>query len=1123
MSNRFFKALVLFAFVTFVSFASAQTSNGTIIGTILDAAGSAITGADVKATSVETGAVRETTTNSEGNYRIESVLPGTYDISVSATGFQAQVHKGLVVPGTTIVTADISLKVGQASEVVQVSADNAALNTDNAQIAGTISAIEINNLPVSTLSPYELALTLPGVMPTTQGGITNGVKFEVGGGRPRANNFLIEGQDNNDAGIAGQGLQPENLEAVAEVKVIENNYTAEFGRGSGSVNNTIYKSGSNQFHGALWERHENNVLDAVDKNDHFNGVTKQTKYRENIPGFDVGGPIIRNKLFAFGSYQWDDYRSSANLSVLSIPTAAGLATLKALPANPRLTNLLTAWGSLVGTVNPLNTKPSIPLGPDPATGVDRGTVQVGTVQRNLGNKDNSPELDLTGDYIISQKDTLRLHLIRTSNLVPFDVQNFPSQLPGFDTNENGAAYNAGIAETHIFNSHLVNDLRLSYGRIGFLFGLPASTTSNPLSNQPSVTVSGVTGYGIPAGTVPQGRFHNTYQLQDTLSWTHDKHFFKVGTDLANVRVRDAIPFNFYGSLTFGSDAAGTPYPGSGTSTFTYRGLANLIDDYGGPSTDSVSQNFGSPTARPNLYAQNYFAEDTYRPTSNLSIDAGIRYEYTGAPFNTPATPYPGIDVTQIACFPSATNNCNSRQQATHDSWGPRVGLAYTPYGAAARKTVIRAGFGVFYDVVFMNIIDNIQGTAPAAASPQIFSSGTANKNRGTANWYEQFANLNKNPLPTNSSDPIKNKLLTPRTLHWNLAVEQELPWSSSFTISYVGERGEHLFGQTYLNPYLDNWVALTRTVPTRGSIVMRDNSGDSEYSGLWAALDHKIDHNFLFHASYTWAKSMDDGSEIFTFNNASAYQFSRYPTPRGQSDWGPSAYDHRQRLVLAYTWQPAVWHTEGAMQVLGNIVNRWAISGVTQFQTGSPLNVEDGGPTSSTLLDQDGEGVSNDRPIVSNPRAPLATYAWDDAWQYGTSQGTFCSGPSFWYTSLPCEPVAPSSVHWIIPPPGVHPANPVSRNSLYAPGYQQWDMNIARQFKIHENLNMELRGEFFNIFNHGGVGIQPTAITPSVPNSNLITGILTDAYSNNGTNTFDNAAPVVTGHRHIRLVVKFAF
>ena len=1107
MKNICAKVVVFFLLLT-AAVAGAQTSNGTIIGTVYDSSGSVITGANVTATSIQTGAVRTTTTNSQGNYRIESILPGTYNVSASSTGFETAIHKNLVVPGTSIITANISLNVGKTSSVVEVSADNAQLNTDNAQLAGTISSLEISNLPINSLSPYELALTLPGVMPATQGGMSNGVNFEVGGSRPRANNFLIEGQDNNDTGIGGQGLQPENLEAVAEVKILQDNYTAEFGHGGGSVSNTIFKSGSNQLHGDFWLRTQNNALDAIDKQDHFNGVTSQSKYRENYPGFDVGGPIIRNKLFAFGSYQWDYYRASANLDVLSIPTSAGMAVLKALPSSANLTRLMTAWGSLVGTVNPLNVKPSIALGPNPSTGIDRGTVQIGTYQRNLGASSNAPELDLTSDYIINKKDTLRVHVIRNSFVAPYDVWNSPGQLPGFDSDQNGVAYNTGLVETHVFNQQLVNDIRMSYGRIGFIFGLPASTTSNPLYNQPAVSVANVNGYGIPNST-PQGRFHNTYQLQDTLSWTHGKHFIKVGADIANIRVRDAVPFNFYGTIGFGDDTSATPVVGG--SSFVYKGLANLIDDFGGTSSNSVAQNFGSPTARPNLYSQNYFLEDTYRPLSDLSIDMGLRYEYSGAPFNTPATPYPGIDVTQIACFPSATNDCNSKQQPVYKSWGPRIGLAYSPEVFGMRKTVISAGFGVFYDVVFTNIIDNIQATAPAAASPTIYSNTTANNNRGTASWYEQFANLGKTPLATDSSDPIKNKLLTPMTMHWNLSIQQELPWTTTIQVSYVGERGEHLYGNTYVNPFVNNWYSGSRVVPSRGSILMRDNSVDSQYSGFWAQLDHKVSHSFLFRASYTFAKAMDDGSEIFTFNNQSSYQFSRYPTPRGRTDWGPSAYDHRQRLVLSYTWMPPVWHTQGGMQAISSAVNHWAITGVTQFQSGSPMNVEDG-------YDTDGDGIGNDRPVLGNPKAPMATYAFDDSWYYGASQGTLCSGPSLWYTSLPCEVVTKNDVHWIIPAYGTYPSNPVGRNTLYSPAFQQWDMNIARQFKVREKLTMDLRGEFFNIFNHGEAGIENTTLTGYTS-----PGINTDKWSNNGTNTFYNPDPTVTGHRHIRLMVKFSF
>jgi len=1088
-----------------IAIAGAQTSKGTVVGTITDSTGRTVAGATVTITSVDTGAVRTTTSNGEGTYRIEAVLPGTYNVSGSAAGFQTVVTKGLVVFGTDIKTADIQLQVGKVSDQIEVTADNAAINTDNGQIDGVITEKEINSLPIASLSPYELALTLPGVTSTTQGAMSNGVSFNVGGGRPRANNFLIEGQDNNDTGITGQGFQPENLEAVKEVKVIENSYTAEFGHGAGSVSNMIYQSGANQFHGAAYERLTNSSLDAIDKADHFNNVTTQTKYRENWPGFRIGGPVMKNKLFFFGSYQWDYYRSTANLNVLTIPTANGLATLNQYSGNSRVANLLKAYGGLVGVVNPNLQQPSIALGPDPVTGNDRGTVEMGVVQRNLPAQSNAPEIDLTGDYVRSEKDTLRLRMVRNSFKAPYDVWNEPGQLPGFDSNQDGSSWNAGIEETHVFNSAVVNELRLSYGRIGFTFGLPASTLANPLYNQPAVNIANMTGYGIP-GSMPQGRFHNTYQLQDTISWTHGKHFIKVGADIANIRVRDMIPFNYYGSISFNNDTKPTPAPGD--QSFVYTGLANLLDDFGGGSSASLAQNFGSPIARPSIYSQNYFVQDTYKPLPNLSVDLGFRYEYNGAPFNAPGTPYPGIDMSNIGCYPGNGVTCNMKQQADGSEWEPRLGISYSPNLFDRYKTAIHAGFGVFNDVVFTNIIDNIQASAPNNGSPVLYSTATSNHNRGTGDWYEQFGNLSPNPTPFNLQEPIVNHLLNPRTLHWNLNIEQELPGSNTLEVAYIGERGEHLYGNTELNPFVNNFFGGDRVISSRGNIVARDNSGDSEYAGLWAQFEHKFSHSFLFRGSYTYGRSFDDVSEIFTFNNESSYQFSRYPTPRGTTDWGPSAYDHRQRLVLSYVYQPPVWHTEGAMKVAGNVVNHWQIAGVTQFQTGSPENVEAG-------YDVNGDGIGNDRPVLGNRKAPLTTYAFDDSWYYGASQGGLCSGPSLWWTTNPCEPVTADQVHWIIPAYGTYPAHPVSRNSMYSPGLQQWDVNIQRSFKITERVALDFRGELFNAFNHGNAGIEGTSLISDIP---------TDQWTgDNGTNTFADAAPTVSGHRHTRFFARITF
>jgi hypothetical protein len=269
--------------------------------------------------------------------------------------------------------------------------------------------------------------------------------------------------------------------------------------------------------------------------------------------------------------------------------------------------------------------------------------------------------------------------------------------------------------------------------------------------------------------------------------------------------------------------------------------------------------------------------------------------------------------------------------------------------------------------------------------------------------------------------------------------------------------------------------------------------------------------HLLFRAAYTYSRAEDDGSEIFTFNNESSYASGRYPSDRRVTDWGLSEYDHRQRLVLSYVLNPPVLHTDGAMKVVGNVVNHWSIAGITQFQSGSPENVEVG------ALDVNGDGISNDRPILSNPNAPLTTYAFDDSWNYfdGTSHGTICSGPAFWYTNDPCHVVSPSSVHWIVPPFfGARPSSTIGRNSLISPGFQQWDMNIQRSFTIWRESSLDIRGEFFNIFNHGNAGIE---------NTTLISGVLTDAYSNSGNNIFSNPAPTVNGNRSARIFLRIAF
>ncbi|HEY3928778.1 MAG TPA: carboxypeptidase regulatory-like domain-containing protein [Candidatus Koribacter sp.] len=1074
-------ASLIVVLLAFAFTAMAQTSNGTIAGVVTDSTGAAVTNATVVVTNVQTGETHKAGTNSVGAYRFDSVLPGIYNVAVTAPGFAETKLTNLTVNGSVITSANATVRPG-AQETLTVEAEGQTLQTETGEISNTISTREVQDLPIQGFNPYSLATTLPGVTTVTSVGLTNGTAFSVFGTRPRADNFLIEGSDNNDAGIAGQGLQPENLDAIKEVTFLTNSYDAEWGHGGGSVSNLIFKSGTNNWHGAGWDRILNSSLDANDKSAPIFDSTK-AKYRENLFGFDIGGPVIKDKLFVFGSYQWDKWRSTANLGTLTVPTAAGVAVLQSLEPNTQIANYLQAIGSLRGVSNFTN----IPLGNDPNTDAARPDVQVGDVQRSLPAAYDNPEMDLKGDYLPTQKDTISLRYIKSNFTAPYDIFNYPDQLAGFDTTQYGESHNAGVTWTHNLTNSMLNELRASYGRIGFTFDFTPQTYANPLALGPTIDIAGVSGFGAPSGD-PQGRFHNTYQLQDALSWTKGKHFFKFGFDVENVRVRDAVPFNFYGAIGY------NPAPGTG-----YTGLADYIDDYSGTGNNSVSQNFGSPIVRPNLYEQAYYFQDTWKLRPNLTVNYGLRYEYSGAPAND--LPYPAMNMANW-------DDIATRTKEIPDSgeFGPRFGFAYTPrfwqslFGD--NKTVIRGGFGIFYDGIFTNIVDNIQASSPNAASPQIFA--PASGGRGYSQWSTGFQFLDPTPSPFGTADPITPHLLSPETLQWNLNVERELPGHMVATLGYIGTRGEHLFANSNINPVL--FSTGSRLDENRGFIVLRDNTGDSVYHGLIAELERQFAHGLLFRASYTWSRFEDDSSEIFTAGNWSSYPSVSYPEDRKLTDWGLSAFDHRQRMVFTYVYDVPKWHAESALaKGASAVTNGWQVMGVTSFQTGNPYNPEIG-------YDWNGDGISNDRPNIGNPAAPLQNWAVDGAFWFGAPAGTLCEGSSWWNTGNDCKVVSSSWAHWVLPAFGS--AGNASRNSLMAPGYEDWDFGIQRTIKVHESQQFDFRAEMFNVFNHGNTGT-PTA------------SLVDEPYQTPGqpavVNPLFNYPYTVTGHRNIRFYLKYSF
>jgi hypothetical protein len=1075
----------------------AQATNGTIAGSVVDPSHAALVGAKVTATSLQTGDRRAATTNKVGGYRVESLLPGTYRVDVAAQGFATTTVESATVHASAITSVNVTLTLGSTATTVEVNAAVVAgLKTDSGELSDTLSAVEINNLPISSLNPYQLAVTLPGVTVVTGGmeRFNNGFVYSVNGTRPRDNNFLIEGVDNNDQDVHGQAFEPQNIEAVQEITFLLNSSSAEYGRG-GSVANLALKSGSNQFHGAIYERLLNSALDGSDKGDVLNGNPK-VKSRENLFGFRVSGPIVHNRAFFFVSNQWDRYRATPSLGILTVPTAAGYAQLQAYASRPQVANLLAAYGSLRGTN--LNYATSVALGRDPLTGVDRGTVAFAGAQRFVADDTNARELEATSDLTISSADRLRFRFIQSPNSAPTDVGNYPNQLQGFDTEENGTSYNTGIVHTHIFSPNLLNELRVAWSRIGFKFDLQPATYANPLALSPGISLAGISsssqtpvGYGIPTN-VPQSRFQNTYQLEDALSWTHGTHSMKVGLDIENQRLRDGIPFNHYGSINYSSSS-------------TYTALGNFIDNDSGQASigivgSAASISFGNPTVRPTIWVQSYYAEDSWKVAHNFELDYGLRYEYDGTPFNSLANP--AFDSYNPTAFPGGV-----RQQGNPYNLAPRLGFNYSFDG----KTSISGGAGLFYSHVFSNLIDNIQGSSPNNASKALFSSI---RGRGTANWSNILNTItNKQPQATDSSNVITRHLLDPVTYEYNLRIQRQLPDAFVVAAEYVGNRGEHEYATTEFNPVLPSG---SRLFPTRGRIIREDNTASSNYNSGQIELQHAVRGGLAFRGVYTYSKMLDDGSEILTPSgnaNLSTYPEIQYPASRSR-EYAASAFDHRNRIVVSAVYQPPVWHTEGGYRWAGMVVNGWTFSGITSFQSGQPINVEIG-------ADWNGDGIMNDRPILLNKNAPIANWAVkgdDAAFGFSMPAGTLCAGPEAWATNDPCRLVSAANTHWVTSSYGTT-ENTVSRNALFADHQSNTDLTIERSFHTFEHQDFMIRMEALDVFNHGVTGDY---------NANLISGVPfngTDGSGNvyAGATTFGDKALTVSGSRTLRIYARYQF
>ncbi len=1092
MRNWYRTFVVLAGLVAFAALsvmpAYTQTSNGVIAGAIVDKSGAAVPNATAAATSEDRGGEpRVVETDSVGSYRIESLLPGRYTLVVKKGGFADIKVSGLEVKASLTTTFNGTLEVaGQVATIVVEAPTGQELQTQSGDLSANISSAEVSDLPIFGLNPIALVLTQPGVQDGNGRGFSNGFDFSVNGTRPRANNFLIDGQDNNDNAINGQAFQPINKEAIGEVTVLTNSYSPEFGRGGGSVTNVIYKGGTNDFHGSAWELATNSALATAKHEDLIAGCKALGSCHpvsvDNLYGFAIGGPIKHNKLFVFGSSQWDPIRSTNNGSTILAPTAAGVAALQAVgTANANF--LVAAFGGLTAPANAPILK-SIPLGSATPGGPDRGAVQFGSIQRSgIGEKQDDRQWDVRLDFNATDRDSLMARYYRDDGSLTPDLFNFPRQLQPFDSLQGGPSQSFAGGWTHTLSSRAINEFRVSYTNIGFTFGPTPATAANPLAQLPTISVAGISASGAPfpamgfPSNLPQGRAHKSYQYQDSLSYTVGRHTFKGGVDVNHLSVVDAIPFNSRGTISFiGGKSTDANNCGLAPSQFNTNGgcdgLANFVDDFTGP-TGAINKVFGSPILQPFVTTYAPYILDTWRVKENLTFTLGMRYEYLGTPENVlqfPAIqPGFGIGVTG-ATFPAVYS---AKQPADRNNFGPRVGFAYTPHGHSRLfgqdKTVIRAGFGIFYDALFTNILDNTGGTSPNAVGGTLVGTSAQNGGRGIAGATGSLNAVAPLLSPFAGSNSIAGNLMNPETFQWNVNIQREVRGGFIFTAAYVGTRGEHLYTNQEYNPRV---LGGARMNPAFGPMTIRTNGADSSYHSAQFSVDRKFTHGLLLRGAYTFSKLLDDSSEVFTSSGLSS--FAQNPFSQAQ-DRGLSAYDRRQRFVVTYIWEvPYVHRTDNiGYGMLHALTSHWEFSGFATFQSGIPQTVTSG-------VDTFGDGRStNDRPNLANA---------------SLGQGNFA--------------------RYAVPATGLGLFGNVARNTYIGPNEQFWDTAIQKMIPIGfhhlEHQALTLRAEFFNALNHGNRGL---------PDLNLIDGPSTTP----GDGGFGDLTNTVTGQRQIKIYLKYSF
>lgn len=933
--------------------AYAQSTSGNVTGIVTDATGAAVPAASVTATNIATDVAVTVKTGNSGEYSIHNLPAGKYNVSATATGFSKFTLGDLTVDLNKTATANLKLAVAASSTQIEVTATaGAVLDQTTVQLATTFSNEDLQTLPSATtgLGVLNVSLLSPGI--ASPGAVGAGTGPSVGGMRPRANNYMIEGVDNNNKSVTGPLIYIPN-DAVGEFTIITNQFSPDFGHSTGGQFNTTVVSGTNSIHGRAYEYFQNRNLNA--ENAIQGGKIPNPRYDNNRYGGQVGGPILKNKLFYFGNFERQTVGQSLQY-FLCTPTAAGFSTLASIPTL-NATNLgeytkyMPVSASQVDAANDngcFNSE-SGPQSTAVYSGADVNsdgnflsgtpyTIPLGNVSIAAPNYSNFDALTTSGDWTISPKDSLRgRYLYNTQGSI-----DTAAAIPAFYQTLPYRWHLLALSEYHNFTPNLTNEARIGYNRYYNI--TPSGDFTYPgLDAFPTIYVYDQNFINIgPDGNAPQSTIQNVYEFVDNLSWVKGNHTLKFGFDGRKFispqqftqRARGDYEWNYLSE--FLHDVAPTGFGERSTGNNTY---------------------YGDQTA---FYG---YANDTYRMSPTLTLNYGLRYEFTAVPVG---------ERTQVKNSISSVPGLITFgvPQPQYWNFAPRLGIAYAP----DPKTSIRAGFGMGYDVLYDNLgtlsfppqlsQTNDVGTDPSPnyGDPNFLTNG------GLTSVPAGFATAEEARGATAAYVPDQK---LPYAETWSLGVQRVVATNYTVEVRYMGTRGIHLPAQIQLNkqpkvdgtyniptfssapsdatlaavPYtLANINARSSFVPAfqangfTSKITSFQPDSSSNYNGLAASLTRRYTNGLSLNLAYTYSKTLDD---------ATADVFSTTLTPRRPqssqdvaADYSLSALSRKHRATLAGTWDLPFYKHSGWM--LRNVVGNWLIAPVYTYESPEPYTVLSG-------------------------------------------------------------------------------------------------------------------------------------------------------------------------------------